>query len=67
VFSILLIFYPISFLGFEKIVDTFYPFVSVCGIALTIFITIKTIVFYVKKYGQNFKIKCPAKIGKAQV
>ncbi len=67
VFSILLIFYPISFLGFEKIVDTFYPFVSICGIALTIFITIKTIVFYVKKYEQNFKIKCPAKIGKAQV
>ena len=47
-FIILLIFYPISFLGFEKIVDTCYPFVSLCGIALTIFITIKVLLFAIR-------------------
>ena len=60
VFAILLVFYPISFLGFEKIVDTFYPFVSICGIALTIFITVKVIIFFVRKGHPNFsKIKRP--------
>ncbi|MBR7162451.1 MAG: hypothetical protein IKD35_00595 [Clostridia bacterium] len=60
VLAILLVFYPISFLGFEKIVDTFYPFVSICGIALTIFITVKVIIFFVGKGHPNFsKIKRP--------
>ena len=45
----LLIFYPVSFLGFEKIVDTFYPFVSLSGIALTLFILFKVIIFFIKK------------------
>ena len=45
----LLIFYPISFLGFEKIVDTCYPFVSACGIVLTLYLLVKTVVFCVKK------------------
>lgn len=48
VLGILLVFYPISFLGFEKIVDTCYPFVSLCGIALTIFITIKVLLFAIR-------------------
>ena len=48
VFVALLIFYPISFLGFEKIVDTCYPIVSVFGIILTIFITVKVVIFAVK-------------------
>ena len=60
VFGLLLIFYPISFLGFEKIVDTCYPFVSLCGITLTIFITFKVLVFAVRKKNPNFaKIKSP--------
>ena len=60
VFGLLLIFYPISFLGFEKIVDNCYPFVSLCGIILTIFITLKVIVFALRKRCPNFlKIKRP--------
>ena len=47
-FIILLIFYPISFLGFENIVDTCYPFVSLCGIVLTSFITIKVLLFAIR-------------------
>ena len=58
VFGILLVFYPISFLGFEKIIDTCYPFVSICGITLTLFITVKVIVFSLRKQHPNFaKIK----------
>ncbi len=48
VLGALLIFYPISFLGFEKIVDTFYPFVSLCGVALTFVIALKTVLFFGK-------------------
>lgn len=35
VFFCLLIAYPLSFFGFENIVDNLYPFVSVCGVTLT--------------------------------
>ncbi|MCM1393682.1 MAG: hypothetical protein NC179_02140 [[Eubacterium] siraeum] len=35
VFGCLVIAYPISFVGFDNIVDTMYPFISWCGIALT--------------------------------
>ena len=58
-FIILLVFYPISFLGFENIVDTCYPFVSLCGIALTIFITIKVVMFAIhsrSKFAINNKV-----------
>ena len=48
VFATLLIAYPISFLGFEKIVDTCYPIVSMLGIILTVFITVKVVIFAVK-------------------
>ncbi len=48
VLGALLVFYPVSFLGFEKIVDTFYPFVSLCGVILTGVILVKTIIFFVK-------------------
>ena len=56
VLAILLVFYPISFLGFEKIVDTFYPFVSICGIVLTGVITMKVIVFALKRKYPNLQI-----------
>lgn len=45
----LVVFYPISFLGFEKIVDTCYPFVSACGIVLTVYLLFKTLLFFIKK------------------
>lgn len=52
VMASLLVFYPISFLGFEKIVDTCYPFVSACGILLTVVILVKVIVFATKNRAQ---------------
>ncbi|MCI8733133.1 MAG: hypothetical protein HFE29_02205 [Clostridia bacterium] len=41
VFGCLLIAYPISFVGFDNIVNTMYPFISRCGIALTAIVTLK--------------------------
>lgn len=35
VFATLLFLYPVSFFGFDLIVDTLYPFVSLCGILTT--------------------------------
>ncbi|MBR2956357.1 MAG: hypothetical protein IKC54_04100 [Clostridia bacterium] len=49
VLACLMIFYPISFLGFEKIVDTCYPFVSACGIVLTVYLLAKALSFCIKK------------------
>lgn len=44
VFLCLLLTYPISFVGFDSIVDTMYPFISWCGVALTAFVILKLIV-----------------------
>jgi len=44
VFFCILIAFPISFLGFDNIVDTMYPFISWCGVALTAFVILKLIV-----------------------
>ncbi|MDE5602072.1 MAG: hypothetical protein K2J16_06205, partial [Clostridia bacterium] len=44
VFFCLLIAFPISFVGFDAIVDTMYPFISWCGVALTAFVIIKLII-----------------------
>ena len=41
-FTCLLAAYPLSFIGFELIVDACYPFISVCGIAFTLLLIIKT-------------------------
>lgn len=41
VFGCLLIAYPISFAGFDNIVNTMYPFISWCGIALTAIIILR--------------------------
>lgn len=35
VFATLAVLYPVSFFGFDLIVDTLYPFVSLCGIVTT--------------------------------
>lgn len=36
VFVCLAALYPVSFLGFETIVDALYPFVGLCGVAMTV-------------------------------
>lgn len=48
VFGALVLFYPVSFLGFEKIVDTFYPFTSACGLVLVCLTIINFVVRHVK-------------------
>lgn len=41
VFGCLLVAYPISFAGFDNIVDTMYPFISMCGIVLTAIVSLR--------------------------
>lgn len=41
VFLCLVIAYPLSFFGFDNIVDNLYPFNSVCGVILTILIVLR--------------------------
>jgi len=41
VFFCLLIGFPISFVGFDAIVDTMYPFISWCGVALTALVVLR--------------------------
>lgn len=48
-FGALTLFYPISFLGFDFIVDTCYPFISMCGIILTVLVSINMIIKLIKK------------------
>lgn len=43
VFFCLLIAYPLSFFGFNTIVDNLYPLISVCGVVLTVIVVIKAI------------------------
>ena len=47
VFMCLLLAYPISFVGFDAIVDNLYPFMSVCGVALTAIAAIKLAAFLI--------------------
>lgn len=49
VFFCLLIAYPLSFFGFDNIVDKLYPFNSVCGVVLTAIVISRLIVFAIKK------------------
>lgn len=49
VFGALVLYYPVSFLGFEKIVDTFYPFVSACGLVLVCLTVTKLIAYFIKR------------------
>lgn len=49
VFSCLLIAFPISFVGFDAIVDNLYPFISWCGIVLTAIVIIKLTVKIILK------------------
>lgn len=49
VFFMLVVAYPISFIGFDKIVDNAYPFISALGIILTAVITVKLILYCIRK------------------
>ena len=48
VFLCLVLAYPLSFFGFDNIVDNLYPFNSLCGVILTALTIVKLIVFIVK-------------------
>lgn len=37
----LLVLYPVSFFGFENIVDSVYPFIGLCGLAMTVAVAYK--------------------------
>ena len=41
VFGCLVVAYPLSFFGFDNIVDNLYPFNSICGVALTCLVLVK--------------------------
>ncbi len=43
VFLCLIIAYPLSFFGFDAIVDTLYPIISACGVALSAIVTLRLI------------------------
>lgn len=43
VFFCLLVAYPLSFFGFDNIVDTLYPFISACGVLFTVIVILKFI------------------------
>ena len=46
---ILVVFYPLSFFGFDKIVGTLYPINSVLGMLLALIVFVKLIVYFVLK------------------
>ena len=48
VFLCLVLAYPLSFFGFDNIVDNLYPFNSVCGVILTALTIVKLIIFIIK-------------------
>lgn len=56
-FGALLVFYPVSFLGFEKIVDTFYPFTSACGLILVCLTIAKLSATAIKKRHENARLQ----------
>lgn len=49
VFLCLLLLYPVSFFGFENIVNSLYPFVGLCGVAMTVLTALKLARVIVKK------------------
>ena len=53
VFFILLITYPLSFFGFDNIVDTLYPVNSILGVILFAIVVIRLIVFAVTRIKMN--------------
>lgn len=51
VFVNLTLIYPVSFFGFDAIVDALYPFVSLCGIAMTVFTAFNLLRYLRRKRG----------------
>lgn len=62
VFFCLLIAYPLSFFGFDNIVDNLYPFNSACGIVLTIIVLIRLALYLIKiakeKHASRANLNC---------
>ncbi len=48
VFLCLVVSYPISFTGFDEIVDNAYPIISICGVAFTLILLIRLIICMIK-------------------
>ena len=57
VFGCLVIAYPLSFFGFDNIVDNLYPFNSVCGVILVCLILLKYIATFATKLSSRHKAK----------
>lgn len=57
VFFCLLIAYPLSFFGFDNIVDNLYPFNSVCGIVLTAIVIIRLFIYTIKKTKEKHALR----------
>lgn len=54
VFFNLVLLYPVSFFGFEAIVDALYPFVGLSGIAMTVYTTFNLLKFLLKNRSARF-------------
>lgn len=61
VFFCLLIAYPLSFFGFNTIVDNLYPLISVCGVILTVIVVIKAIIKLLRSIKSKRELKHTAK------
>lgn len=57
VFLCLVIAYPLSFFGFDNIVDNLYPFNSVCGVILTIIVILRFAYRFAKYISEKAKEK----------
>lgn len=57
VFFCLLIAYPLSFFGFDNIVDNLYPFNSACGIVLTTIVIIRLFIYIIKKAKEKHALR----------
>lgn len=57
VFLCLVIAYPLSFFGFDNIVDNLYPFNSVCGVILTALTVVKLAIFIAKKAKEKHAVR----------
>ena len=57
VFLCLVVAYPLSFFGFDNIVDNLYPFNSVCGVILTIVVILRFAYRFAKYINEKAKEK----------
>ncbi len=69
IFAALLVAYPISFAGFDAVVDTMYPVMSYSGIILTAIVAIRMFIYAICKFklrfvSKNCKLKAAPQDGK---